>query len=116
MPVLEVISPHPLVLAAIGIVEGAVTVSESQAPVAHVAIAEEFVVPVGSLEPDVSAEATLVVVLPVSRVLLIRGEPVHGALAVTLVDAPLTLIVVARLVSHAALPTFHALFPVSVID
>jgi hypothetical protein len=115
MPILEIVSPHALVLAAIRIVESTLAVSETKAPVSNVTIAKKLVIAVGPFEPDVSTEATLVVVLPVSSVLLIRREPVHGALTVTFIDSPLPLIIVARLVRHPALSTLHSLLPVPII-
>jgi hypothetical protein len=71
VPILEIVSPHAFVLAAIRIVESTLAVSESKAPISNVTIAKQLVVTVGPLEPDVSTEATLVVILPVSSVLLI---------------------------------------------
>ena len=71
MAVFQIVTPHTLILASIRIVEGTVTVSQAEFPIADVAVTQKLVVTVGALEPDVRSEATLVVFIPVTGVLLI---------------------------------------------
>jgi hypothetical protein len=63
-----------------------------------------------------STEAALIVIFPVSGVLLVRSDPEHGSLTVTFIKAPLSLIIVAGLVSHLPVATLHTSLPLSFVD
>lgn len=115
MALLEVVDPVALVLGAVRVVEGSLTVSEALLPVADVPVSEELVIRVG-LQPDVGSKAALEVVLPVSGVLLVAGEPVHDSVAVTLVVLPLTLVVVSTGVGHLSFAPFHSSLPLTLVD
>ena len=110
LAVLEVVDPFALVLRAIRIVESALAVALALPPVADVTVAQELVVR-GAIKPDVGAEAALEVVLPVAFVLLVRGQPVHGALAVAQVVLPHALVEVGGGVGHLAEAPLHASLP-----
>jgi len=90
--------------------------SKTKFPVADIAVSEEFVVTAGTFKPDVCAKAALIVVLPVASVLLVGGDPVHNTLTVTLVQAPLALIVVSSSIGHLALAAFHTLLPFTLVN
>jgi hypothetical protein len=91
-------------------------VSKTKFPVADIAVSEEFVVTAGTFKPDVGAKAALVVVLPVASVLLVGGDPVHNALTVTLIQAPLALIVVPGSIGHLAFTALHTLLPFTLVN
>jgi len=62
------------------------------------------------------AEPRLHVVDPVAGVLLVGSDPVHRALAVTLVLFPVALVEVSRRIGHFSLAPLHAFLPVALVD
>ena len=89
--------------------------AQTVGPVADVAVAEQLVV-AGVVQPDVGAESMLQVVFPVAAVALIAGEPVHLAMAVTLIVLPIALIVVLRGVDHLTMAPLHAALPLTRVN
>jgi hypothetical protein len=61
-------------------------------------------------------ESALVIILPIPGVLLIGCDPHHDALPVSLVESPLALVVVPRLIGHLPTATLHATLPVTLVD
>ena len=110
----EVFFPVSFVFATIWIVEGTFSVSLAQLPVTDISIPKELVVG-GAIEPDVSTEATLEVVFPISFIFFVAAEPMHGSLTVSFIVGPLTFVEVATGIGHLTFAPLHASLPLSFI-
>jgi hypothetical protein len=114
MALLEVFDPVALVLTAVRVVKCAFAVPKPIVPVANIPISKQLVGRTG-IQPDMSTKATLKVVNPTACVLFVRGNPLHGAVAVTLVVLPIAFVVVFAGVGHFALAPLHAFAPVTLV-
>jgi len=89
--------------------------SQSVAPIANVSVSKQLVGR-ACIKPDMGAESRLHIVDPVAGVLLVRSDPPHDAVTVTLVVVPVALVVVPSLVGHLALALLHAFGPLALVD
>src|SRR5205085_2011725 len=98
----------------IRVVECTLPIPQTHLPVPHIPVPQQLIIPT-PLQPYMSAKPTLVVVIPVARVLLIARQPVHRAISIPLVISPQPLIVVPTGIGHLPLAPFHASLPQSLI-
>ncbi len=89
--------------------------AKAVSPVTNVPVSEELVI-AGGVEPDVSTKSVLQVILPVSTIALVAGEPVHLTVAVSLIVLPVALIVVLAGVDHLAGAPLHAALPLALVE
>lgn len=88
---LVVLRPVALILATVRVVERTLSVAQAIGPVTDIAVAEQLERS-AVIEPDVRAEARLHIVEPVTRILLVAGDPIHRAVPIALVVVPVSFV------------------------